>query len=206
MIRVLLADDHPVFRAGLRCTLDDDPDMCVVGEATTGDEAWACCERLQPDVLLLDLRMPGLSSFDLAIRIRQHLPQVHIVVVTANDSFIQYRNLTRQQVSGYVLKDDAPSAVISAVHAVMRGDSWFSPMIVDRSITTPNATYGPDSLTAREHELLHLLATGASTAQIAALLHLGQQTVSNYLSVIYAKLNVSSRTAAIARAREDALI
>lgn len=206
-IRVLVADDHALVRAGLRLTLTAERDIAIVGEATTGNEAQALCEELQPDVLLLDLRMPGLPAAEMVTHARAHWPVMRVVIVTAFDDTLHLRDLVRRGVVGYVLKDEPPAAVVDAVRTVMRGGTWFSPTIAGRLVTAASEHRGKaPGMTEREHELLRLLAAGLNTAQIAAALHLAEQTVNNYLSVLYAKLEVSSRTAAVARARERRLV
>ncbi len=200
-IRIVLADDHPVFRAGLRATLTDEPDMRIVGEATTGDEAVALCRDLSPDVLLLDLRMPGPPAEETVTTVRTNQTTTRIVAVTAFDDALRLRDLVRRGVVGYVLKDEPPTAVAGAVRAVMRGECWFSPAITSRL-----ATGAMELLTNRERELLRLLTLGLSTGQIAAQLYLSEQTTRNYLSQLYSKLDVHSRSAATAWARDHNLL
>lgn len=204
--RVLLADDHPVFRAGLRSTLADEPDIAVVGEATTGDEAVALCREQQPDVLLLDLRMPGPPAAETVTDVRAHWPAIRIIIVTAFDDALHLRDLVRRGVAGYVLKDEAPVAVVAAVRTVARGGSWFSPTIAGRLAEWVSGCRSdvPD-LTEREQQLLALLAQGWDVGHIAATLHLAEQTVRNYLSRLYTKLGVHSRANAIVWARDRGL-
>lgn len=200
-IRIVLADDHPVFRAGLRATLADEPDIVIDGEATTGGEAVALCRDLRPDVLLLDLRMPGPPIEETVAAVCTGQATTRIVAITAFDDALRLRELVRRGVVGYILKDEPPAAVVEAVRAVMRGGTWFSPAVAGRLVTGMAV-----QLTERDRELLQLLALGLGTAQIAARLNLGEQTTRNYLSQLYGKLDVRNRGAATAWAREHDLL
>lgn len=200
-IRMVLADDHPVFRAGLRATLADEPDIVVIGEATTGAETVASCCNLRPDVLLLDLRMPGPAAEETIALVHTQQAAIRIVVVSAFDDALRLHDLVQQGVVGYILKDEPPSVVVEAVRAVMGGGTWFSPTITGR-LAMGKST----QLTERDRELLRLLATGLRTAQIAARLYLGEQTIRNYLSQLYSKLDVPNRAAAAVWAREHGVI
>lgn len=200
-IRVLLADDHPVFRAGLHVTLSDEPDIVVVGEAATGDEVISRCVALLPDVLLLDLRMPGPPAEEMVASIRLNWSLIRIVILTAFDDALRVRELVRHGAVGYVVKDEPPSSIVEAIRAVMHGGMWFSLTITERLATDTSA-----QLTERERELLQLMAIGLRTAEIAKRLCLGEQTTRNYLSNLYGKLDVSNRTTAVAWAREQGLI
>jgi len=200
-IRVLLADDHPVFRAGLRATLADEPDIVVVGEATTGAETATLCRDLQPDVLLLDLRMPGSAAEETIALVQAQQAALRIVIISAFDDALRLRELMLRGAVGYILKDEPPPVIGEAVRAVMGGGTWFSPAITGRAALGPST-----QLTERDRELLDFLAIGLRTAQIAARLHLGEQTTRNYLSQLYDKLDVHNRAAAVAWAREHGLI
>src|SRR6266540_3183821 len=177
-VRILLADDHPVFRHGLRTLLTETPDLEVVGEATTGEDAVALSETLQPDLVLMDLRMPGTSGVDATRRIVHASPHVRVLVVTMFD-------------------EDA--SVFTAMRAVARGEAIFSPGVASRIVdffaaTRPAAPKQAfPTLSERERELLHLLAQGHSNASIAGHLFLSQKTVANYVSTILNKLQVADR-------------
>jgi DNA-binding NarL/FixJ family response regulator len=178
-IRVLLADDHPLVRAGVRAALMTESDVTLVGEATDGYQAWRLCQELAPDVLLLDLNMPGPAPVETATYVRERHPGTKVLVLSAYDDDAYVRGLVGAGVAGYVLKDEAPEVVVNAVRAVVRGGTWFSRPVVEK-----------------------LIACGWSNAHIAAELSLAEQTVRNYASRVYAKLEVSSRTEAMIRARE----
>lgn len=208
MIRVLLADDHAVVRAGLRAILAAEPDIRTVAEATTGEEAQRLCAELQPDVLLLDLSMPGPSASDTVTYARLHSPATRVVVLTARDDPASVHELTALGAGGYVLKDDEPEAVVAAIRGVHGGGSWLSRgavAAVTRSPTHATAEREERRLTGRERQLLGLLASGHDNARIAAELHLSEQTVRNYLTRLYDKIDVSSRIEAVAwlRAHEE---
>ena len=194
-IRVLLADDHALIRAGLRTLLVAEPDLALVGEAATGDEARTLCATLRPDVLLLDLRMPGPPATATVAWVRAHRPATRVVILTAHREDAWVRGLLDLGVAGYVLKDDALDAVARAVRAVAAGGTWLSPAVLP-ALVRPTAEPAVEALTPREREVLALVAAGRSTKEIAQTLGIGAQTVSNALSVIYAKLGVPNRAAA----------
>ncbi len=198
-IRVLLADDHPLVRAGLRASLVAD-DVELVGEAADAHEALLLCRALRPDVLLLDLNMPGPSPFEVVADLRQDCPQVGVLVVTAFDDDAYVRGLVGAGVAGYVLKDEAPDMILHAIRSVMEGGSWFSRPVMAKLVhetPTERSRGEMPHLTGRERELLGLLTQGLDNPRIAATLHLGEQTVRNYLSQLYDKLDVRSRAEAI---------
>jgi DNA-binding NarL/FixJ family response regulator len=202
-LRVILADDHPFIRAGLRTTLEAEPDIVVVGEAATGHEAQALCRELQPDIMVLDLNMPGPPATATVAHVQEHCSQVRVLVLTAYDDEPYIRGLVSAGVSGYILKDEAPDALVQAVRTVVLGGTWFSQSIVRKLTGGPRQGRNADpDLTARERQLLGLLMHGRDNANIARELCLGEQTVRNYLSRMYAKLGVQTRTEAIAWAHE----
>ncbi len=208
---MLLADDHPFFRDGMRMFLETTPDITVVGEAATGEEAVAQAEALAPDVVLMDIKMPGLSGIEATRRILAANPAVRVLVVTMFEDDATVFTAMRAGARGYVLKDAGKDDVLRAVRAVGCGEAIFSPGIAARLIdffTTARAAAPREAfptLTARERELLHLMAGGASNAQIANLLSLSTKTVANYVSNILGKLQVASREEAVLRAHEAGL-
>jgi DNA-binding NarL/FixJ family response regulator len=208
MLRILITDDHPLFRKGLRTLLEADPDFEVVGEATTAAESVAFCGDLQPDMVLMDLQMPGGSGIDAIREINRQFPGIYILVLTLfeDDSFV-FAAL-RAGARGYLLKDSDEVEIIRAIQAVANGEAIFSSGIANQMIrffTSPSTRIPPDvfpDLSDRERETLGLLAQGKSPSQIASLLYLSPKTVSNYISNIINKLQVADRTEAILRARE----
>jgi DNA-binding NarL/FixJ family response regulator len=202
-IRVLLADDHPFIRAGLRTTLESQPDIVVAGEAADGDEARRHCQALRPDVLVLDLNMPGPPATATVAFVQERCPSIRVVVLTAYDDDAYVHGLIEAGVMGYVLKDEAPDALVQAVRSVARGGTWFSQPVVTKLVRAPaRATTTGPPLTERERQLLRLLAQGWDNARIAEELHLGEQTVRNYVSRLYGKLGVQTRAEAIVWARD----
>jgi DNA-binding NarL/FixJ family response regulator len=206
-LRVILADDHPFIREGLCSTLEAEPDIVVVGEAATGEGAQALCRELQPDIMVLDLNMPGPPATETVAYVHEHCPQVRVLVLTAYDDEPYIRGLVSAGVSGYILKDEAPDALVQAVRTVVLGGTWFSQSIIRKLTSGPRQGQSAGSdLTDREHQLLRLLVLGWDNARIARELNLGEQTVRNYLSRMYAKLGVQTRSETIAWAHEHKMI
>jgi DNA-binding NarL/FixJ family response regulator len=210
-LKILIADDHPLFRDGMRGLLSTQPDMEVAGEATTGEEAVALAVELEPDVVLMDLRMPGGSGLEATRRILAARPRVRILVVTMFEDDATVFTAMRAGARGYILKDDDKDDVLGAIRAVGRGGAVFGPGVASRLadfLTTARPAVPKESfplLTDREREMLHLMARGASNAEIARLLSLSTKTVANYVSNILQKLQVPDRKAAVARACDAGL-
>jgi len=209
-IRILIADDHPVFRFGLRVLLQGEPDMEVVGEATTGREAVDMALDLQPDVVLMDLNMPELNGIDATRRIRAERAEISVLVITMFDDDTVFAAM-RAGARGYLLKGAEGEETLRAVRAVASGEAIFSPTIADRIMyyfahTPAQAPAGAfPKLTAREREVLALIAKGLTNQAIAARLVLSEKTVRNHVSNIFSKLQVADRAEAIVRAREAGL-
>lgn len=199
-IRVLLADDHPLVRSGIRATLADEADIDVVGEAANGADVQVLCQELRPDLLLLDLSMPGPSPLETIACVRQLSPETRVLVLTAYDDDAWVRSAIGVGVDGYLLKEEATEALVRAVFSVVRGDTWFSRMVMQKVVGTPNA---PDaSFTPREVELLAGIGRGWDNRRLALEFDLAEQTVRNYISKIYEKLGVRSRAEAVVWARK----
>ena len=208
-IRVLIADDHPLFRDGLRTLLQSGTDTEVVGEAATGDEAIAKAATLQPDVILMDLNMPGINGIEATRRILHTSPHISILVVTMYEDDDSVFAAMRSGARGYLLKGADQEETLRAIKAISHGEAIFSPAIAKRLIRyfspTRAATTPPQAfpeLTEREREILTLLAQGRNNAEIAQRLVLSSKTVRNHLSNIFNKLQVADRAQAIIRARE----
>ena len=201
-ITVVLADDHPAVRAGVRAALDAEPDIRVIAEAGTREEARQRSLSLHPDVLVLDLNMPGPPLLEVVADLRAQLPEMQIVVLTAHDAAAQARDLLGLGVGGYLLKDEPLEAVIRAIHAVANGETHFSRSIITKMLPG-HATNQADNrveaaLTARERQLLRLLTRGWETIRIADAVGISEQTARTYLSRLYSKLGVHSRAEATA--------
>ncbi len=210
-LRILIADDHPLFRNGMRTLLATDPEMEVISEATTGDEAIALAASLQPEVILMDLGMPGVGGIEATRRILHASPHIRILVVTMYEDDQSVFTAMRAGARGYLLKGASPDEVLRAIHAVGSGEAIFSPTIATRLIDF-FATLQPvalphalPELTEREREILTLIARGHSNGTIARQLELSPKTVSNYASTIFSKLHVADRAQAMLRARQVGL-
>jgi DNA-binding NarL/FixJ family response regulator len=213
-IRVLIADDHPFFRDGLRVLLEATPDTELVGEATDGDEVLALAEESKPDVILMDLRMPGTDGIAATRKILEKVPGTSILVVTMVEDDDSVFAAMRAGARGYLLKGADRYEMLLAIRAVARGEAVFGPGIARRliryfSFPALASSRTPRSIfpvrTDREREILHLIAAGKNNQEIAAGLFLSLKTVRNYVSNIFTKLQVADRAQAIVRAREAGL-
>jgi DNA-binding NarL/FixJ family response regulator len=212
VIRVLIADDHPVVRSGLRALLGTLEEFEVVGEAVDGDSATRETQLSKPDVVLMDVRMPGTDGVEATRRIRAVAPDTAVLILTMHDDDATVFTAMRAGAHGYLLKGAGQDEIAGAIRAVAAGQAIFGPGIAARLLEhfsgsppqTADAEPFPE-LTPREREILQLLAQGRRTAEIAAALHISPKTVSNNLTTIFGKLQVADRTAAILRAREHGL-
>ena len=210
VIRVLIADDHPVFRFGLRALLQGEAGMEIVGEATTGREAVDMALALKPDVVLMDLNMPKLNGVEATRRIRAQAPQVAVLVITMFDDDTVFAAM-RAGARGYLLKGAEAEETLRAVRAVAHGEAIFSPAIADRIMDyfahapRPSSQVIFPELTEREREVLTLIAQGLTNRAIAERLVLSEKTVRNHVSNIFSKLQVADRAEAIIRARDAGL-
>lgn len=208
-IRVLVADDHPMFRHGIRALLDSLDDMQVLGEAETGNAALAQAEQLQPDVILMDIQMPGLNGIDATRQIHRTSPHIAILILTMFEDDDSVFAAMQAGARGYLLKGAKHEQIIGAIRAVADGGAIFSPAIAQRMMNYfsdvtgfRNTVTSFPELTAREREVLELLAQGFNNGEIAHKLVLSDKTVRNHVSNIFNKLQVSDRAQAILRARD----
>jgi DNA-binding NarL/FixJ family response regulator len=211
-IQILIADDHRVYREGVRVLLQDVQDVEVVGEAADGDQAIFQADRLSPDVILMDLKMPGTNGIEATRRIAARSPEIGILVLTMYDDDESVFSAMRSGARGYLLKDTDQEDLLRAVRAVHRGEAIFSPTVAHRLMgyfaALQNAGKSAQAfpeLSTRELEVLRLIAEGQSNAAIAARLTLSLKTVQNHISNIFSKLQVADRAQAIVRAREAGL-
>lgn len=198
-IRLLIVDDHPVVRDGLRGMLEHQPDFEVVGEAGDGRQAVDSAERLRPDIVLMDLRMPVMDGVAALGEIKTRQPQIQVLVLTTYDSDADILPAIEAGASGYLLKDSSREDLYDGIRAAARGETVLAPAVAARLVGRMR-TPADDQLSSRELEVLQLVAEGASNSDIAAQLHISQATVKSHLVNIFGKLGVSDRTAAVTAA------
>jgi DNA-binding NarL/FixJ family response regulator len=207
-LRVLIVDDHPVFRDGLRASLSIEDDVEVVGEAATGVDAVRLTRDLQPDIVVMDLRMPDLDGVEATRQIVHESPHIAVLVLTMFDDDDSVFAAMRAGARGYLLKGSNQAEVLRAIHLVGSGGALFGPAVARLVIEyfsrrrSRNGALGFPELTEREREILDLVAEGRSNATIALRLGITDKTVRNHVSNIFAKLAVVDRAQAIVRARE----
>ena len=213
-IRVLLADDHHLVRTGFRVILETEEDLEVVGEASDGTQAVALAASTRPDVVLMDVEMPGMDGLAATRRITESADGPAVLILTTFDRDDYLFAALQAGASGFLLKNGTPEALIEAVRVLARGDALLAPEITRRVIATfarPGATPrtrpdGLDELTPREHEVLVAMARGATNAEIAASMHLGEATVKTHVSRVLTKLALRDRTQAVVFAYEHGVV
>lgn len=204
-IRVILADDHPLIRAGIKSALEHESDIQVVAEASNGDEALNLCKKHEIDIVILDLRMPGLSARDTINKIHKNHPNIAILILSAFEDDVYIRALSSMGVNGYVLKDEAIEKLVEAVHAVYQGDTWFSQKIIRKilNIAREDKQFVP---TEREIAILKLIKQGLTYDEIGKNLSISQRTVRFHVSNIQDKLDAKNRIDALTKAAEKGWI
>jgi DNA-binding NarL/FixJ family response regulator len=202
-IRILLADDHPVVRDGLAAMLGTAADLEVVGLAGSGTEALAEIAELRPDIVLLDLEMPGANGVEVTERLSKELPAVGVIVFTAFDRDEQILAAIKAGARGYLLKGAPRDEIFRAIRTVHAGGSLIEPVVASKLLRRMQEN---SALTAREREVLHLVAIGRANKQIANQLSVSERTIKFHVSSILAKLDARNRTEAIATARERGLL
>jgi DNA-binding NarL/FixJ family response regulator len=213
--RILIVDDQAVVRSGFRALLEDEPGIEIVGEAQDGREAIALVDRRKPDVVLMDIRMPGMDGLE-ATRILtgpDALHPVKVIVITTFDLDEYVFAALRAGAAGFLLKDAQPEVLINAIHAVANGYGLIAPQVTARLIREfaavspdPGGAYVLEALSARERDVLLLIAQGKSNAQVASTLFLEESTIKTHVSSILAKLNLTSRVQAVILAYETGLV
>ena len=205
MIRILVADDHPVVREGLVLMLGTQPDFAVIGEASNGQEVVELACALQPDVVLLDLEMPGMDGLAALQHLRQDCPETKVLVFTAFDTDERIIKAVQGGARGYLLKGAPRQDLFHAIRVVSRGESLLQPVIASklmRQLSEPAA----ESLTEREQEVLNLMAQGKMNKEIAAALFVTERTVKFHISSIFGKLGATNRTEAVRVAVQRGLV
>lgn len=209
MIRVVVVEDHPMFRNGLVALLDELDGIEVVGQAATGEQADEVVAALDPDVVLMDLHLPGISGVEATSHITTRQPHVAVLVLTMLDDDSSLLGAMRAGARGYLLKEAAPEEIVRAVEAVAAGQAVFGGTAAARMLAAlRGVAEGPrplPTLTDREVQVLELMARGLTNTFIAERLYVSDKTVRNHVSNIFTKLGVSDRAAAVARARDVGL-
>jgi NarL family two-component system response regulator YdfI len=212
MIRILIADDHLIIRQGLRLILETEDDFELVAEASDGNEALGLCKKLNPDVVLMDLRMPNMDGLTAIERLQAEQPGTAVVILTTfNEDELMFRGL-QSGARGYLLKDTDRSTLFDTIRAAARGETLLKPEVMARILAQMNHSSGasqsiqPVNLTDRELEVLRSVARGDRSKEIAVQLGISERTVKAHLASIYNKLGVDSRAAAIAIAAQMGLL
>lgn len=211
MTTILLADDHAVLRSGLKLLLESQPDLKVAGEASSGLEALDLAAKLQPDLILLDLSMPGLGGLDALPALKKAAPDAKVLILTMHDDPQYLRSALKNGAMGYVLKKAADAELISAIRAVLRGEMYVHPSMTRTLLEEmlPKAEAARDaweSLSEREQEVLRLVALGHTSAEIAAQLNLSDKTVETYRARGMEKLGLPNRAALVRFALKKGLL
>jgi DNA-binding NarL/FixJ family response regulator len=210
-VRVVIADDHPMFRYGLTAALAGAPEVEIVGEAADGQELLAVVDQTQPDVVLTDLAMPGLGGTAATRQLLAHYPQLGVLVVTMHEDDENMFGALRAGARGYLLKGADRADIVRAIVTVARGEAIYGPAVARRIVdffTSAQREYAAQAfpeLTARERDVLNHVAAGARNQEIARRLFLSEKTVRNHVSAILTKLQVQDRAAAVAKARDAGL-
>jgi DNA-binding NarL/FixJ family response regulator len=205
VIRVLLVDDHPVVRTGIRGMLDGEPDIQVVGEAASGTEALTATRALVPDLVLMDLRMPDGDGVSATGRILAMAPHTRVVVLTTYESDVDILHAVEAGAAGYLLKDCSRADLLGAIRLAARGETVLAPSVATRLVRRIREPAG-GALSPREVEVLRLVARGLSNGEIGRALHISEATVKTHLLRTFGKLGVSDRTAAVTTALASGLL
>ena len=206
MIRIVVVDDHPIVRQGLVATLDDEADFEVVGAASSAEEAVGLVQRQRPEVVLLDLELPGMSGVEAIPRLREASPESRILVFTAYDTDERVLSAVRAGASGYLLKGAAVTEIASAVRTVAGGGTVLAPSAAARLADAVRAPRGAGPLPAREREVLRLVAQGLPGKQIAGALGISERTVKFHTASLIRKLGADNRAQAVALAAQRGLL
>jgi DNA-binding NarL/FixJ family response regulator len=210
VIRILLADDQALVRAGFRLILDTEPNIEVVGEAADGNEAVKRAVETQPDLVLMDIRMPALDGIEATRRLLARLPRVRVLILTTFDLDEYVVDAFRAGASGFLLKTVPPQQLVAAVRTVQEGDALLAPAstrrLIEQSTQPPADVSTLEGLTSREHDVLRLLARGLSNSEIAAELVVEPSTVKSHVASVLSKLDLRDRVHAVVFAYERGLV
>jgi len=204
-ITILMADDHPVVRAGIRGMLETQPEFRVIAEAENGREAFEQLAKFNPDVVLMDLRMPEMDGVEAITKIKDKYPEINILVLTTYDTDADIVRAVEAGATGYLLKDAPRDELFRAVKATAKGETVLAPVVAARLMGKVR-DHGEQALSGREIDVLLLVARGASNQDVGEKLHISTATVKSHLIQIYQKLGVSDRTAAVTTAIERGII
>jgi DNA-binding NarL/FixJ family response regulator len=211
-IRLLMVDDHRMFLQGLRMLIEMESDIQVVGECTNGADAVDAVMRLEPDVVLMDINMPGMNGVDATRQIMERRPETGIIILTMYREDAQVFHAIKSGARGYILKDVETSEVVRAVRAVARGESMIDPALATHLLSEFKRVWQQpgghprDGLTDREVAILRLIAAGLSNKEIGAQLSFSEKTIKNYITVIFQKLQLTDRTQAAVYAVQHGLV
>ena len=209
-MRILLADDQALVRGGLRLILDAEPDIEVVAEAADGHEAVARAIETKPDLVLMDIRMPALDGIEATRRLVAELPETRVLILTTFDLDDYVVDAFRAGASGFLLKTAPPPQLVAAVRTVQEGDALLAPSstrkLIEQAARPPSGAPVLDQLTAREHDVLQLLARGLTNAEIAAELVVEPSTIKSHVASLLSKLNLRDRVHAVVFAYETGLV
>ncbi len=207
-IRILIADDHPLFREGVASSLASEPGLTVVGQASTGEKAYAMANELLPDILLLDIVMPGQCGIVTAQRISAACPQIKVIMLTVSENEDDLMNALKAGARGYILKGIVASQLVQAVCSVASGDVYISRALASEILFEMTHSVQPDlinDLTNRERDILLLVGQGLTNREIGERLHLAEKTIKHYMTNVLQKLQVRSRVEAALLAQERGL-
>jgi two-component system response regulator NreC len=210
-VRILIADDHGIVRAGLRALLSGMPDLEIVGEASDGDETLRLAGELHPDIVLLDVSMPGIGGIEVTRHLKQHLPETHVLILTVHEDRTLLREAIRAGASGYILKRAAEAEMVAAIEAARRGELYVHPamtrlLLQDHVPKRSPRRGGPSAVSPRERDVLRLLARGYTNRQAAEELGLSVRTVEAHRANLMAKLGLRNRAELVRWAAANKLI
>jgi two-component system response regulator NreC len=209
-IHILIADDHGVLRAGLRTLLNAEPDLEVIAEASDGNDVLRLASELRPDIVLLDISMPGPGGIEVTRRLKEALPELRVLILTAHEDESMLREAVQVGAAGYIIKRAVESELINAIHSVWRGDLYVHPamtraLLKETSLFPVSAEPAVESLTPREIEVLRLIAKGYTNGQIAKELNLSVRTIESHRANLMGKLELRSRVELVRYAMEHGL-